>query len=90
MKLVERINISSDAIARRLGDEIVILHIGSGTYFGLDPVGARVWQLLEEGKSPTEICEVMREEYDVSHETLKHDITLLLEDLLAKDLISQS
>ena len=87
MKLIDKVSISPDAIAKRVGDELVILNIGSGTYFGLDPVGARIWQLLEEGKSPTEIRDVMVEEYEVSYETLEHDIAVLLNDLLAKALI---
>ena len=87
MKLIDKVSISPDAIAKRVGDELVILNVGSGTYFGLDPVGARIWQLLEEGKSPTEIRDVMVEEYEVSYETLERDIAVLLNDLLAKALI---
>ena len=35
-----------------LGDETVILDLASGTYYGLDPVGARIWQLMAEGQTP--------------------------------------
>ena len=37
--------------ARMVGEETVILHLESGIYFGLDPVGARAWQLIQAGKS---------------------------------------
>jgi hypothetical protein len=90
MKLVDKVNISPDAIARRVGDELVILNVGSGTYFGLDPVGARIWELLQEGKSPQQVCDVMIDEYEVSQEVLERDITKLMKDLLAEDLISLS
>ncbi len=37
-------------------DETVILDMGSGTYYGLDGVGARVWELLEQPKRFAELC----------------------------------
>ncbi|MDX1401963.1 MAG: PqqD family protein [Kiloniellales bacterium] len=88
--MIEKVTISSDAVAKALGDETVILHLGTGTYFGLDSVGTRVWELLAEDKSPAEICEVMLNEYEVSREDLERDVEALIEDLLAKDLISTS
>ncbi len=90
MNLTDKITISPQAIARQLDDEIVILHLGSGTYFGLDPVGARIWQLMGVGKTLVEICEVMLEEYDVSREDLERDTMKLDQDLLARDLVSPS
>ena len=38
----------------QVGDETVILDLASGTYFGLDPVGARIWALMGEGKTLAE------------------------------------
>ena len=90
MNLTDKITISPQAIARQLDDETVILHLGSGTYFGLDPVGARIWQLMGEGKTLVEICEVMLEEYDVSREDVERDTMKLVQDLLTRDLVSPS
>ena len=89
-KLMEKITISSNAVARALGNETVILHLDSGTYFGLDAVGTRIWQLLGEDKSPAEICNVMLNEYEVLGDDLERDVAALIEELLAKDLISMS
>jgi hypothetical protein len=59
---------------RLVGDETVILDLASGTYYGLDPVGARMWQLLVEGKSLGEACDLLLEEYDVARERLEADL----------------
>ena len=75
-------------MARQLGEETVILDLESGTYFGLDPVGARIWQLMKEGKSLAEICDVMLDEYEVSREKLERDALALAQDLEARSLIS--
>jgi hypothetical protein len=88
MTLTNRIAIAPNAVARQVGDETVILHVGSGTYFGLDSVGARIWQLMGEGKSVNEICDVVLDEYDVSSEDVERDIAGLIKDLLAHDLVS--
>ena len=88
MSLTDKIIVSSQAVARQVGDEIVVLHLGSGTYFGLDAVGARIWQLMGEGKSLDEICDVVLDEYEVSREDIERDIVALTKDLLAHDLVS--
>ncbi len=89
MKLSDRITIPSQVIAREVGDETVILDLASGTYFGLDPVGARIWQLMGEGKILSEICEVMLDEYEVSREELERDTMNLVQELVEQGLISK-
>ena len=88
MDLHEKVEISSQVIARKVGDELVILDLAGGTYFGLDALGTRIWQLLREGKNPAEVCEVMVDEYHVSREELERDIIILLEELATRELIS--
>ena len=88
MDLHEKVEISPQVIAREVGDELVILDLAGGSYFGLDAVGTRIWQLLREGKNPAEVCEIMVDEYEVSREELERDIIILLEELLSRELIS--
>ena len=90
MDLSSRFAIEPSVVVRNLGEEMVILNLVSGTYFGLDPVGARIWELIGEDKTLAEVCEVILEEYDVSREALERDTLKLVEDLLAKELISAS
>ena len=53
---------------------MVLLHLGTGVYFGLDPVGTRVWQLLAEGRSLPEILELLTDEYDVGKRRAAADL----------------
>jgi hypothetical protein len=85
---IDKFRISPNAVARRVGDETVILHLGSGTYFGLEGVGARAWQLLGEEKSLNEICDVLLDEYEVARQDLKRDVETLIKHLLEQDLIN--
>jgi hypothetical protein len=61
--------------------------LASGTYFGLDPVGARMWELMGEGKTLGEVCDRMLDEYEVSRETLEGDVLRLTEELTTQGLI---
>ncbi len=74
--------------SRMVGEEMVLLHLESGIYFGLDPVGARVWQLIQAGKSLSQACDAMIEEYDVSRQVLEQDVLALARDLVDKKLVS--
>ena len=78
----------SDVVAREVGEETMLLNLASGTYFGLDPVGGRFWQLLEEGKSATEARDALLQQYDVAPEELDRDLEKLLADLAAHGLVS--
>jgi hypothetical protein len=87
MSLPPCVTISSSVISRQLGDEFVLLDLASGNYYGLDAVGARIWQLFVEGKSPQEVEARLRAEYEVTRETLRTDFERLLGDLIAKGLL---
>ena len=88
MKLNGKIAVSTDVVAREVGEETMLLNLASGTYFGLDPVGGRFWQLLEEGKSATEARDALLQQYDVAPEELDRDLEKLLADLAAHGLVS--
>ncbi|MEE4238789.1 MAG: PqqD family protein [Anderseniella sp.] len=88
MNLTDKPTIPAQVMARQVGSETVILDLGSGTYFGLDPVGARIWQLIGEGKTLGEICDTMLDEYDVTREALERDVVELAAKLLEQKLIS--
>jgi len=90
MKLTGKVVIPTQVMARQVGDETVILDLASGTYFGLDPVGARIWQLMGDGKTLAEICEKMLEEYEVEREQLETDVLRLTGELLERGLVVQA
>ena len=88
MNLSDRVNIPPEVMARTVGDETVILDLASGTYFGLDPVGARIWELMGKGKTLGEICDQILDEYEVSREMLEDDALRLARELADQGLIT--
>ena len=51
MKLSEKIRVSPDVVTREVGEETMLLNLASGTYYGLNEVGARFMSLIGTGKS---------------------------------------
>jgi hypothetical protein len=76
-----------DTLSSAVGDETVLLHFGAGTYFGLDGVGTRVWQLIEQPRTVGEIIDRIEEEYDVEREQCEAAILPFLEDLASNGLV---
>jgi len=88
MDIDGKVTIPKQVMARRVGEEVVLLDLVTGTYFGLDPVGSRVWELLSAGQTLAQVLNTVLDEYEVSPETLKLDIQALMQELLARGLVA--
>jgi len=78
---------SPDVVFRDLDGEAVILDLASGTYFGLNEVGTRVWRLVDEGRDASQIVEIVASEYQADRATIVRDVERLLDDLRTRRLI---
>jgi hypothetical protein len=83
-----QITVAKHVMARVVGNESVLLNLETGTYFGLDPIGSRVWQLLEQNLELEEIKQRLLAEYEVTATKLDVDLQSLLLDLQAQGLIT--
>jgi hypothetical protein len=72
---------------RRLGDETILLELDSGTYFGLDEVGSRAWELLQSQGCLGAVQEALLAEYAVGAEDLWRDLESLVGRLLDHGLV---
>ena len=75
-------------VSSDLGGEVAILHLDAGMYYGLDEVGARIWELVREPKVVKDIQATILEEYDVEPARGKSDVLTLLQDLADEGLIA--
>jgi hypothetical protein len=78
---------AKDQISCDLGGEEVILDLRSGVYFGLDAVGARIWQLLKEPTTLANIRDVVMSEYDVERELCEAELQEFFETLVQNGLV---
>lgn len=84
----QRLRASDDVVAREVGGEMVLLDLASGIYFGLDPVGSRVWAALSDNAaSLDELADVIEAAFDAPRSTIEHDLENLLRQLTEKQLV---
>ena len=75
---------ADDVLVRELDGEAVILHLGDESYYGLNESGTRMWQLLTTSANIEASLKTLLEEFDVEEETLKKDLSKLINSLLEK------
>jgi hypothetical protein len=79
--------VAEGQVSSDLGGEVAILSLKNGVYYGLDAVGARIWELIQGPRTVNEIRDVLLEEYDVEPERCERDLFVLLDQLATENLI---
>lgn len=92
---VEKISLDAQVVSNKsvvscdLDGEAAMLNMDDGVYYGLNTVGASVWNHIQEPISVQEVVELILEEYDVEQDRCQADVVKLLEELLEKGLIEK-
>jgi hypothetical protein len=84
-----RLTIPPQVISRLVGEETVLLDLESGTYFGLDGVGKRIWDAVGEGLALAEIVDIIVAEYAVDEATARTDIEEFVRILVKRGLLAE-
>jgi len=82
-----RLRPDPDVVARRIQDEVLLVQMGSNQVYSLNRTGARLWELIAEGRSPLEASERMLEEFDVPEAELRAEMDSFLALLLREELL---
>ncbi len=78
---------SGDQVSRNVGEETVILGLKGDMYFGLNPVGSRVWSLIQEPRTVAQVRDAILEEYQVEPAECERDVVDLLARLADQNLV---
>lgn len=82
------VSVPRGVLFREVGGEAVVLELESGRYYGLDPVGTRMWTLLaEEGRLDT-VHRRLLGEYEVGADRLRRDLETFVHDLVGRGLLT--
>lgn len=84
----DRMLVAKDVHVRDFDGELVILDLANGDYFGVNEVGARLWDGLSRGKSANEIADELAPDYDVAPSRLLVDLLALANDFVARGLLT--
>ncbi len=74
-------------LASELDDEIVMLNVQRGNYYGLSGVAKRVWELLDAPKSIHQICLSLESEFEVAHDQCVKDVVVFVNKMISENMV---
>ncbi len=78
---------SPDVVAQEMGDQMVLVHLGTNRIHSLNATALRLWELLGDGRNRQEIEETLLAEFDVERGLLSSEIDATVAALAAADLL---
>lgn len=78
---------SSEMLTSNMVDEAIVLNLPKGMYYGLNQVGLRTWQLIQQPQRISDIYSTLLDEYDAEPEECQKDLIEFLHDLYQQKLI---
>jgi hypothetical protein len=78
---------SKEQLSSSIGGETVILGLQAGRYYGVGAAGARVWQIIQEPRRVSDICDAIVSEYEVDPATCQSDLLKLFQQMAEARLI---
>ena len=84
----QTIQVLPDVLSQEVSGETVLLDLNNENYFGLNEVGTRIWQLLQEQNNLEKIYDIMLDEYEVDTKRLRKDFDDIIKQLVDTGLIT--
>jgi hypothetical protein len=84
------VSVAANVLLQHVSDETVLLDLGSGTYFGLDPIGTRMLDLARTERDVEVVVAALELEYEATGERLRHDLHHLLDELVEAGLVTRT
>jgi Coenzyme PQQ synthesis protein D (PqqD) len=85
--LEEVFQVGSDILFRQVEDEAVLLHVPSGTYYGLSTTGMLLWEAIQNKQPLLSVVDQILAEYEADRSQVIDDLQVLLQNLLDNGLI---
>ena len=78
---------NEDLLTSNIGEEVVMMSIENSAYYGLDPVGSKIWDMLDKPVSVSDLCEHLQECFDVSPQQCQKDVLEFLIEMQEEDML---
>lgn len=90
VKIKSKCKVAPEILSSKIDEEVVLMSIETGTYYSLDPIGSRIWELLsKEPETIPELVDQLMEEYDVEVERCITDVQVFIDDMASKKLVTE-
>jgi hypothetical protein len=78
---------SPNEVSSRVGEEAAVLDLDAGLYYGLDPVGARIFELLQSPTRLGDVVSILVDEYEIDEDSAGRDLLAFVGDLYDRRLV---
>lgn len=78
-----------EVVGQEVQGELVLLHLGTEQYYGMDGVAMEIWRFLGQGLNREAILNSLAEKYPVPREQLSNDFDELIETLRDRGLLAE-
>lgn len=82
------VRIPEGILFKDLSGEAVLLNLNTGVYFGLDPIGTRIWQLLQDHRQLQDVLPMLLQEFEVDEARCQADLLELASTLCSHGLLA--
>lgn len=78
-----------DLMAVPMDGDLVMMSISQGRYYGINPVGGRIWALLEQPQTVQALCRQIESEFDVTPAQCEQDVLHFVGQLLSAGVVTR-
>lgn len=79
---------SDNFIESNVDDEAILMHLDEGNFSSVRSTGLSIWKIIEKPKAVSQICEILRGEFDVDEAQCREQTIEFLRDLGERGLIT--
>ena len=77
----------ADLISADMDGDVVMLDVENGKYFGLNAVGAQIWEAIETPQNVSDVCTAIEQAFEVSRSICETDTLAILKDMHDRDML---
>ncbi len=88
VEVSQRLRLASEEIAGKVVDgEAIVMNLGNGLYYNMNPAASRVWELSEKGYALEDVVRALSHEFAVDEDTARADVLRLAAELVDEGLL---
>jgi len=81
---------NKDLLSSELDSDTVLMSVTQSSYYGLDATAQQIWNMIDQPRRVTDLCEQLLQEYDVDRATCEQKVCNFLTELNKEGLIQVS
>lgn len=79
---------SEEVVHSTIDGEVVMMSVEQGSYYGLDAIGSRIWNLLERPAKVGDLCQALMKEFEVDEARCFQDVAAFLKAIGKQKIIA--